>query len=123
MTTTTNQGEGIMSIDLNAYIEENMTRADISRRGGGMEVDAAEYLGVEDALVSVFQNYLGGGMLGSIGSSANYAARSADPERLAELQEAMKKFFYRLTEPQAEEWDPWSADDYEGIQFRPSSAY
>ena len=49
-------------------IEENITREDFSRRGGGVELDLTAF-GYEDEFLSAYQNYLGGGMLGGIGNS------------------------------------------------------
>ena len=49
-------------------IEENITREDISPRGCGVELDLTAF-GYEDEFLSAYQNYLGGGMLGSVGNS------------------------------------------------------
>lgn len=48
--------------------DENITREEYSYRGGGCELDLTEY-GYEDEFLSAYQNYLGGGMLGSVGNS------------------------------------------------------
>jgi len=48
------------------YIKENTLRCEVSYRGGGIEIDAEEFLGIDGARVSVYQNYLGGGLLGSV---------------------------------------------------------
>lgn len=51
----------------NFNIEENTTRLKTSRRGGGIEI-SLDALGAkyEGHKMSAYQNYLGGGMLGSI---------------------------------------------------------
>ena len=49
-------------------IEEYITREEISHRGGGVELDLTAF-GYEDEFLSAYQNYLGGGMLGSVGNS------------------------------------------------------
>lgn len=109
--------------DLIEYIESHTLRLEASRRGGGIEVDASEYLDVEGARMTAYQNYLGGGMLGAIGSSWNAETRSADQDKANVLETALKKYFYGITEPEAEDWDEWSATSFEGMQSRPVSAY
>ena len=49
-------------------IAESITREDFSYRGGGVEPDLTAF-GYEDEFLSAYQNYLGGGMLGSTGNS------------------------------------------------------
>lgn len=49
-------------------IEDHLTREEYSYRGGGCELDLTEF-GYEDELLSAYQNYLGGGLFGSIGNS------------------------------------------------------
>ena len=49
-------------------ISENITREKYGHRGGGCELDLTEY-GYEDEFLSAYQNYLGGGMLGSVANS------------------------------------------------------
>ena len=50
-------------------IAANITREDFSYRGGGVELDLTAF-GYEDEFLSAFQNYLGGGMLGSVAIAA-----------------------------------------------------
>jgi len=55
--------------------EEITLRMDVSRRGGGgIEIDFSS-LGYPGEKMTAYQNYLGGGMLGSIGSSNTINAR------------------------------------------------
>ena len=49
-------------------IADNNTREGLSHRGGGVELDLTAF-GYEDEFLSAYQNYLGGGMLGSVGNS------------------------------------------------------
>ena len=49
-------------------IIENITREKFSERGGGCELDLTEF-GYEDELMSAYQNYLGGGLRGSVANS------------------------------------------------------
>ena len=49
-------------------LQDNITREQLSTRGGGVELDLTAF-GYEDEFLSAYQNYLGGGMLGSVGNS------------------------------------------------------
>lgn len=49
-------------------ISENITRETFSERGGGCELDLTAF-GYEDELMSAYQNYLGGGIRGSVANS------------------------------------------------------
>lgn len=113
--------------DLNEYIEANTLRCDVSRRGGGIEIDAAEYLQIPFARMAAYQNYLGGGMLGSVQASMNgNIAACKDKRKLAKaekLAEALKRYFHELTNAEAEDWDEWATSDYEQNQNRSISAY
>lgn len=50
-------------------IAENITREDFSYGGGGVELDLTAF-GYEGEFLSAYQNYLGGGMLGSVAIAA-----------------------------------------------------
>ena len=50
-------------------VESSITRESLSPRGGGVELDLTHY-GYTDHKLSAYQNYLGGGMLGSIENSS-----------------------------------------------------
>jgi hypothetical protein len=112
-------------VDLNEYIESNTLRCEVSHRGGGIEVDASEYTGVEGHLVSAYQNYLGGGLLGSVQSSTNLKVTADKTGRKTlELQEALKQYYYNLTNPVVDELDEWSStESFEAQQSRPASGY
>ena len=60
-------------------IAENITREEYSHRGGGCELDLTAF-GYEDEFLSAHQNYLGGGMLGSIGNSCTVEDWRMDEE-------------------------------------------
>ena len=49
-------------------LQDNITREQLSTRGGGVELDLTAF-GYEDEFLSTYQNYLGGGMLGGVGNS------------------------------------------------------
>ena len=67
-------------------IEDNTIRCEVSYRGGGIEIDVSELFGIEDAKVSAYQNYLGGGMAGSIQSNANFEPKKKDLKKLRQCR-------------------------------------
>lgn len=72
-------------------ISKNITREEYSYRGGGCELDLTEY-GYEDEFLSAYQNYLGGGMRGSIGNSCTVEDWQAD-ETLVKLAEQLREYY------------------------------
>lgn len=82
--------------DLNEYIKNNIIRLEATRRGGGIEIDASEYLDFPGAKLTAYQNYLGGGMLGSIQADRNFSITSnkVREAKTKELQEALKRYFH-----------------------------
>lgn len=97
---------------MSAEIEDITLRIETSHRGGGIEIDL-EPLGFESgSKMSAYQNYLGGGMLGSVCSDCNVTdwTQYAD---LCEIAQDLKKYFASLT----------SDADFESLQERPASAY
>ena len=112
-----------------AYIEANTLRLEASRRGGGIEIDATDYLGYNgryDLRMTAYQNYLGGGMLGSIQGDIEGKLRNY-PERIQakalELNDALKQYFYYITNEEVQDYDDWAAGSFEAIQNRPASGY
>lgn len=111
-------------MDYNQYIEDNTLRCEASYRGGGIEIDCQplfDYL--EDARMTAYQNYLGGGMLGAIQSDANFTKRdikTTDEAKFDELQEALKRYFHGLTNHEGDEWEEAT---FEENQNRPARAY
>ena len=55
----------IKALEFEMSIQENITREEISHRGGGVELDLSDF-GYEDEYLSAYQNYLGGGMRGAV---------------------------------------------------------
>ena len=104
--------------------EEITTREKLSTRGGGIEIDLST-LGFEGHKMSAYQNYLGGGMLGSIQSSDTIRSQALDvrlqlefSNRFKELDgiaNDLKNYFAMLMG-----FDP---EDIAELQRRPSSAY
>lgn len=116
-------------MDYNAYIEENTLRCEASCRGGGIEIDCSELFPKlaekynEQLLMSAYQNYLGGGLLGSVQSSVNFdrsELSKKDQKKFDEVQEALKKYFHSLTNHVGNEWEETT---FEEDQLRPESAY
>lgn len=109
------------------YIEENIIRCEYSRRGGGIEIGLDGFLNNnKNYKMSAYQNYLGGGMLGSVQGATNCPVSSYSTKtqkRLYTLQEALKRYFHQMTNKEANDWDSWSSSDYEANQNRPESAY
>lgn len=106
------------------YIKENTTRCEASRRGGGIEIDLAELLpDLDNPLMSAYQNYLGGGMLGRVASSANFDQSELVQEQadvVGELAEQLKIYYHNITNPEAEAWEH---QEYIQNQSMPISAY
>lgn len=72
-------------------IADHITREEYSYRGGGCELDLTEF-GYEDELLSAYQNYLGGGMLGSIGNSCTVENWRQD-ETLVKLAAELREYY------------------------------
>ena len=103
-------------------IENNTLRIEASRRGGGIEVDASSIFG-DNAKISAYQNYLGGGLLGSIQSDYNFIVKEKDKDKLQALQEVLKQYFHNITNEEAGNYDEWNSASFESVQKRPESAY
>jgi hypothetical protein len=112
------------NMDYNEYIKNHMLRCKASYRGGGIEIDCSELFPyIEEAGLTAYQNYLGGGMLGAIQSDNNFEheLKKKDRRKFAELREALKRYFHNLTNPLHDE--EWEQTTYERNQLRPKSAY
>lgn len=110
-------------IDYVEYIEEHTLRCEASGRGGGIEIDAQfmfEY--IDDAKMTAYQNYLGGGLLGAICSSNNFESevKPEDRAKFEQLTVELKKYFHNLTNHEGDEWEEQS---FEQNQHVPVSAY
>ena len=73
-------------------IAENITREDYRCCGGGVELDLTAF-GYEDE----FLNYLGGGMLGSVGNSCTVEDWQMD-EKLVRLAEKLSEYYQERME-------------------------
>ena len=72
-------------------MRDNIVREEISYRGGGVELDLTEY-GYEDEFLSAYQNYLGGGLRGSIANSCTIEDWEMD-EKLVRLASELRDYY------------------------------
>ena len=68
--------------------------------------------------MTAYQNYLGGGLLGSICNDCNISGWRED-KKLVKLADKLSRYFHELTNPD----DEWNGANYHELQNRPSSAY
>ena len=98
-------------------MEFKVLRQQITRRGGGIEIDLTPF-GYKYMKMTAYQNYLGGGMLGSINNDCTLRDWEDDP-KLVDIAKHLSMYFHGLTNPD---------DEYEGMSFEdrqslPTSAY
>ena len=98
-------------------------REQITSRGGGIEIDLTRF-GFKGEKMAVYQNYLGGGLLGKIESNDTiraYEKPCTDKQaaKLDKIAERLKKYFHSLTNPDTE----WEGQSYIQNQRMPVSAY
>ena len=108
------------------YIEDHTLRLEASRRGGGIEIDLSDLFTEEDdPRCSAYQNYLGGGMTGSVQFNANFDPKTdSDKAILEAMGDQLKRYFFSITNEEVEDWDEWAAaDGYDQQQARGASAY
>tara|TARA_R110002020_G_scaffold325866_1_gene541600 strand:+ start:593 stop:889 length:297 start_codon:yes stop_codon:yes gene_type:complete len=98
-------------------MEFKVLRQKYSSKGGGIEIDLTPF-GYEDEKMTAYQNYLGGGMLGSIGNDCTIIDWETD-DKLVDISKHLSMYFHSLTNPD---------DEFEGMSFEkrqslPTSAY
>lgn len=96
---------------------KRVIRQSISSRGGGIEIEL-NTLGFKGAKMTAYQNYLGGGMLGSIQNDCTIN-NWRENEKLVRIAEGLAKYFHSLTNPD----DEWEGMSFENRQAMPASAY
>ena len=101
-----------------AVIETNILREQITYRGGGVEIDLTDF-GYEGAKMTAYQNYLGGGMLSSIGNDCTIR-EWRDDATLCMIAEQLAMYYHEQTN---QLHDEWSATTFEQVQNRPLKAY
>jgi len=107
-----------------SYIKENTLRCEASHRGGGIEINLAELLpDVEEPLMSAYQNYLGGGMLGRVVSNCNFDYSKLPAKQklmVEEMGEQLKVYYHDMTNAPE---NAWEHQEYIKNQAMPESAY
>lgn len=98
-------------------IKQATLRLDASSRGGGIEISLSHF-GYPGAKMTAYQNYLGGGMLGSIQNDCTLSDWK-DHEDLVDIANGLSKYFHNLTNPDTE----WEGMSFEKRQSMPKSAY
>ena len=98
-------------------MEFKVLRQRVSTRGGGIEIDVTPF-GYNYMNMTAYQNYLGGGILGSIANDCTLKDWEDDP-KLIDIAKHLSMYFHKLTNPD---------DEYEGMSFEdrqslPTSAY
>ena len=110
-------------MDYNEYIKSHTLSCEASYRGGGIEIDCTDLFPyIEDAGMTAYQNYLGGGILAAIQSDNNFEGllKKKDRRKFEQLREALKRYFHNLTNHEGDEWEE---ETYEQNQRKPVSAY
>lgn len=115
------------------FIESNLIDADISYPGGSMKIDVSDLFntGEEPAIMGAYQNYLGGGIAGSIQTGRMFDISGFSEEDLAiykELAEACQKWFYNQNngggdDYMQEEVTGSDAGGFERLQKMPVSGF
>jgi hypothetical protein len=82
------------------------TRQEVSSRGGGIEIDLTT-LGYPGELMSAYQNYLGGGMLGRVCSDCTIKNWERQP-KLVDVADLLRQHYHALTNPEGGEWESLS---------------
>ncbi|MCP4975388.1 MAG: hypothetical protein GY931_04440, partial [Maribacter sp.] len=93
-------------------------RESISPRGGGVEISLDNF-GYPGEKMTAYQNYLGGGMLGSIGNDCTIESWRLD-KKLLKISDQLARYYHEQTR---HDWDEWEDASFEQNQLRPSSAY
>lgn len=108
---------------LRVKIEASILRLEASHRGGGVEITLTPFGFSVDAKMSAYQNYLGGGMLGSIQTNHNMFRTSfttTETKKLERIATELARYYHEITN---KDQDEWSSASFEQLQNRPSSGY
>ena len=100
--------------------EKITLRLEASHRGGGIEIDLSDFGKKYDGeRMTAYQNYLGGGMLGSIQNDCTIPMWKHN-DRLVKIAELLSRYFHSLTNHEDDEWE---SATFEQNQLRERSAY
>lgn len=104
----------------------HIVRKEITTRGGGVEI-SLDKLGFKGEKMSAYQNYLGGGLLGSVQSNDTIRRETFRDKQTEEVNakldaiaEGLKEYFHSITDSSRDEH---SSRTYKQNQEMPSSAY
>lgn len=99
--------------------EEITLRFKSSSRGGGIEIDlssiAKKY---QRQKMTAYQNYLGGGLLGSIQNDCTIKDWRENAN-LCRIASQLSKYYFDMTNDEEDEFN----NDFENLQLRSESAY
>ena len=98
--------------------EKITLRLKVSHRGGGIKI-SLDKLGYPNEKMTAYQNYLGGGMLGSIHNDCTIELWSQD-SKLCEIANKLSVYYFNISN---NEDDEYTEGDFEELQKRPVSAY
>ena len=116
-----NQNQYIMKRKtITEKIKDATLRLEASHRGGGIEISLDSFgKKYKGGKMTAYQNYLGGGMLGSINNDCTKKDWKSD-DKLVEIAEQLARYFHNITNHEDDEWESTS---FENNQKRPASAY
>ncbi len=92
-------------------IANNILREKYSSRGGGIEIDLTDF-GYNGEKMTTYQNYLGGGMLGSVNNDCTISGYWQHDNDLQEIQRNLNEYYCEQI-----------GADKEDFSNRPTSAY
>lgn len=73
-------------------IANNILREKYSSRGGGIEIDLTDF-GYDGEKMTAYQNYLGGGMLGSVNNDCTISGYWQHDNDLQEIQRNLNEYY------------------------------
>lgn len=91
-------------------LKESILSKSYTSRGGSIEIDLSYYGYPQDTKMLAYQNYLGGDMLGNVGSDCNISRDWKKDKKLAKLSISLKKYYANQIGSNLE--------DFEGRPFR-----
>lgn len=107
-------------------IEDNIVSCDASYRGGCLKVDVSSIFTTtgEQMIMGAYQNYLGGGLRGSIQGGSMFRPIKSEEKRFEQMKEKIKRYFHNITNSEEESMnDEWNTMSYEKNQVMPVSVY
>lgn len=124
-------------IDYIEYFENNTKKRDISYRGGVLKIDISGLLSEksvnaineagEEAIAGASQNYLGGGIAGSITNGRQFdldLLTKSDYKKYVKIAEAIKEYFYSINNGGGDDYmQEESGQNYASVQRRTVSGY